>query len=316
MSGGERAGGGVAAAVAAGVATLSVAQRETLAALTSDLAPLEGVLALALGGSHARGRASAASDVDIGVLYGERAPFSLDALRAVCARHDDARAPVVSGFGEWGAWVNGGAWLTIRGARFDLLYRSTEQLERAIEDAHAGRWQLDFAQQAPFGFFSATLCGELACCVPLHDPEGHVAALKARVASYPDALRAAVVQGALWQVELGLRAFAPRLAAKGDVVGAVGCMTRFAAYLMLALFALFALFALNRAWWVSDKSALAEIAAFASAPRELGARLGAVLAAPGATPLQLGASLRAFEALFAETAALAGSLYAPKYRLP
>ena len=286
------------------------AQRETLARLIAELAPMPGVIALALGGSHARGRANAASDVDLSVVYGERAPFSLETLREICARHDDSGAPVVAGFFEWGPWVNGGAWLTIGGARFDLLYRSTEQLERALADAQAGRWQLDFAQQAPFGYFSGALLGELACCAPLHDPHGALAALKARVASYPDPLRAAVVQGALWQVELGLHAFAPKLAAKGEVVGSVGCMTRFAAYLVLGLFAL------NRAWFVSDKTAFAEIATFARAPRDFGVRLAAVLAAPGASPEALARSFAQIDALFAETCALAGDLYVPRYRLP
>ncbi|HEY8120462.1 MAG TPA: nucleotidyltransferase domain-containing protein [Myxococcota bacterium] len=288
-------------------ASLSAAQRETLSELVAELAACPGVVAVALGGSHARGRANTASDVDLGVLYDERSPFAVEALRAFCARLDDTRAPVVAGFGEWGAWVDGGAWLTIRGARFDLLYRSVQRLERALDDAHAGRWQLDFAQQAPFGFFSATLCGELARCIPLHDPRGALSGLKARTAHYPDPLRSAVVQDALWQVEFGLSAFAPKLVANGDVVGAVGCMTRFAAYLMLALFAL------NRAWWLNDKTALAEIAEFALVPHAFAARLGAALAAPGATPAALGAALAEIDALFAETVALAGTLYAPKY---
>jgi hypothetical protein len=289
--------------------SLGPARAETLAQLVAAIAPLGGVVALALGGSHARGRANAASDVDLALFYTERAPFSMEALRELCARHDDTRAPVVAGFFEWGPWVNGGAWLTIRGARFDLLYRSAEQLGRALADAQAGRWQLDFAQQAPFGYFSGTLLGELASCVPLHDPDGALAALKARVSRYPEPLRAAVVQGALWQVELGLRAFAPKLAARGEVVGAVGCMTRFAAYLVLALFAL------NRAWLVSDKTALVEIAGFAHAPRDFGARLSAVLAAPGASPEALAGSLAQIDALFRETCALAGDLYVSRYAL-
>jgi len=291
-------------------ASLSEAQHATLAQLTAELAALDGVVAVSLGGSHARRQANASSDVDVGVIYRESAPFALAPLRALCTRHDDTHAPVVAGFGEWGAWVNGGAWLTIRGARFDLLYRSVEQLEGALADAQAGRWQLDFSQQAPFGYFSAALLGELACCVALHDPQAELASLKLRVALYPEALRRAVVQGALWQVELGLHAFAPKLAARGEVLGAVGCMTRFGAYLVLALFAL------NRAWFVNDKTALAEIAGFALAPRAFGERLSAVLAAPGATPAALGASLAEIGALFRETIALAPELYAPRYALP
>jgi hypothetical protein len=110
-----------------------------------------------------------------------------------------------------GTVVNGGAWLTIGRHRVDLLYRSLEHVERVIRETEAGRYQLDYAQRPPFGFFSATYLGELAVCIPLFDPDGYVERLKRLVARYPEALRRA------WAAEFDLVAFAPKFAARGDV---------------------------------------------------------------------------------------------------
>jgi hypothetical protein len=278
--------------------------------LVDDLARIEGVGAVALGGSRARGCGRPDSDIDLGLLYEEARPPSLEAIRACARRWSDAPEPVVTGFYEWGPFVNGGAWLTCRGQRVDLLYRSVEHLEQALADAEAGRHAVHHGQQPPFGFWSGTTLGELAIAVPLHDPEQRLAALKARVASYPEALRRAVVADCLWSVEFGLRAFAPKCVAAGDVYGAAGCLARFAHQLVLALFAL------NRAWLVSDRTALAEAEGFAAVPERFTARVRAVLAAPGASSAELGAAVEAMASLFREVRALAGPLYAPRFALP
>jgi hypothetical protein len=105
---------------------LSAAQRELVDWLVGELAAVDGVAAV-LGGSHARGRADAGSDIDLGLLYAERAPFAIAAIRALAARINDTPEPVVTGFYEWGPWVNGGAWLRVRGQRVDLLYRGLDR---------------------------------------------------------------------------------------------------------------------------------------------------------------------------------------------
>ena len=167
---------------------LSERQARVVGTLVAGLARLDGVLGVALGGSRARGRAREGSDVDLGVLYSEAAPFSIEALRALAERWSDVPGPVVTQLYEWGPWVNGGAWLCVEGERVDLLYRSAEHLERAIADGEAGRHAVHHGQQPPFGYWSGTALGELAICAPLHDPAGRLAALKARVARYPEAL--------------------------------------------------------------------------------------------------------------------------------
>src|SRR5581483_146090 len=155
--------------------------------------------AVVLGGSHARGRAKPESDIDLGLFYSEAAPFSIQDIRALAEAINDTAGPVVTDFYGWGPWVDGGAWLVIGGQRVDFVYRSLEHVERVIAEAEAGRYELDYAQQPPFGFFSATYLGEVAICVPLFDPEARLATLKQRVANYPEALRQTIVQDYLWQ---------------------------------------------------------------------------------------------------------------------
>ena len=231
---------------------LSPKQRELVSTLTERLAAIRGVKAVVLGGSYARGRARPGSDIDLGVFYSETDPFSIQSIRELAEAVNDTAGPVVSDFYGWGPWVNGGAWLTIGGQRVDFLYRSFEHVERVIADAEAGRYEVDYSQQPPFGFFSGTYLGETAVCVPLFDPESRLDPLKRRVEYYPEALRRAVVQNYLWAAEFGLAAFAPKFAARSDSYGTAACLTCAVNQLVLVLFAL------NRQYPLNDKTALAD----------------------------------------------------------
>lgn len=205
---------------------MSTEQRDLVLSVAKRLGAIRGISAVVLGGSHARGRAGSGSDIDLGILYSEADPFSIQNLRELAEGVNDTPGPVVTDFYGWGPWVNGGAWLTIGGQRVDFIYRSIEHLKRVLVDARAGRYELDYAQQPPFGFFSATYLGEIEVCVPLFDPDGRLAVLKQQVADYPEAMRRAVVQDFIWQAEFALAAFAPKFASRGDVYGTASCLTR------------------------------------------------------------------------------------------
>lgn len=266
--------------------------------------------AVVLGGSHARGRAQPGSDIDLGLLYSESEPFSIEAVRELSRDVNDTPEPVVTNFYEWGPWVNGGAWLTIAGQRVDLVYRSLEHLERVIAQAEAGRYEVHYLQQPPFGFFSGTYLGEIGVCIPLFDPEGRVEALKRRVANYPESLRRAVVQDYLFMAEFTLTAFAPKYAVRADVYATAACLSRAVNELVLALFAL------NRTYPINDKTVLAEIGEFARAPRELGPRAQKILAHLGASPKELVAAVENVTQLLRESIELTDGLYKPRYGLP
>jgi len=88
--------------------------------VAARIGELEGIAAVALGGSWARGGASPDSDVDLGIYYEPVRPFGIEDLRQLAWELDDRRPDdAVTGFGEWGPWINGGGWLVIRGQRVD-----------------------------------------------------------------------------------------------------------------------------------------------------------------------------------------------------
>lgn len=286
---------------------LSPEQHELVSSLAKQLGAVRGIKAVVLGGSHARGRAQPGSDIDLGLLYSQEAPFSIPTLRELAEAVNDAAGPVVTDFYEWGPWVNGGAWLTIGGQRVDFLYRGLEHLERVIAEAEAGQYELHYDQQPPFGFFSGTYLGEVAVCVPLFDPHARLEALKRRVADYPELLRQAVVKDYLWAAEFGLTAFAGKFASRSDGYGTAACLTRAVNQLVLVLFAL------NRTYLVNDKTALAEIAEFSRAPQAFGPRVQKTLGHLGTERAELVAAVESIAQLLRETIELAEGLYKPRY---
>jgi predicted nucleotidyltransferase len=289
---------------------LSPKQRELASSLAQRLGAIRGIAAVVLGGSHARGRARPESDIDLYLYYSEAAPFSIQDIRGLAETVNDTPSPVVTDFYGWGPWVNGGAWLTVGGQRVDFVYRNLEHVGRVIAEAEAGRYEVDYPQQPPFGFFSAAYLGEVAVCVPLFDPDARLGGLKRRVADYPEGLRRAVVQDCLWAAEFGLAAVAPKFAGRSGAYGTAACLTRAVNQLLLALFAL------NRKYLMDDKTALAEVAEFDRAPREFGSRVQKTLAHLGASPAEHAAAVESVADLFRETVALADGLYQPRFTLP
>src|SRR5262245_5626754 len=114
---------------------LSATQRGLVDTLGRRLSRIPGVTAVVLGGSFARGRATHDSDIDLGLLYRDAEPIALDALRTLASEVNDTPRPVVTEPYQWGRWVNGGAWLTVKGQRVDFLYRSVDHLDRTIAEA-------------------------------------------------------------------------------------------------------------------------------------------------------------------------------------
>ncbi len=291
------AAGQARAALLGSVPSLSVAQSELVLALVDRLAAIANVAAVVLGGSHARGRARPDSDIDLGLLYREAKPFSIDAVRALARQVNDDPDPVVVGFHEWGPWVNGGSWLSIGGQRVDFLYRSIEHIERTVADARRGDYGHAYGQQPPFGFHSDTYLADVESCVALFDPERAVLALKRSVAEYPAALREKLTRHGLQSAKFGLYA-ARSAAAAGDAYLTAACTTRALNYLVQALYAL------NRRYRVNDKTALAELASAEHLPTDFGPRARALFAHLGAESEPLRAAVNALTQLAQEVVTL------------
>ena len=285
---------------------LPVALRDVVEPLAAGLEHVPGLCALVLGGSWARGTARPDSDLDLGLYYRDEAPLELGALRELAARFHLGGPLVVSAIGDWGEWVNGGAWLATAAGKVDLLYRSADRVASVIAGAQVGEPRWDYAHAGVYGFHSVIYLAEVASCRPLFDPEELVAGFKESVAAYPSALREALVQSSIWGADFTLKLLPP-YAARGDVYNSVGSLTRALGYLTQALFAL------NETYFASDKDALAEIAGFAQAPAAYGERVAALLAKPGGSPDELRRSVAGLESLVREVAVLAGPLYEPRY---
>jgi predicted nucleotidyltransferase len=98
-------------------------------AVVARLERISGIVAIVLGGSHARGTARPDSDVDIGLYYEPDSPFSIDDLTSAARDLNDRHADnLMTQFGDWGPGVNGGGWLEIEGRKVDLLYRDLRRV--------------------------------------------------------------------------------------------------------------------------------------------------------------------------------------------
>jgi hypothetical protein len=112
------------------------AEEAFLGGLVDRLSRVDGLEGVSLGGSRATGRHQPDSDWDLG-LYA-RGPFPVDAVRTIVA--DAGWAGEVFDEGEWGAVMNGGAWLSVDGTSVDLHWRDLDAIERHQVDAARGHF--------------------------------------------------------------------------------------------------------------------------------------------------------------------------------
>ncbi len=241
-----------------------------LARIVDALAALPGIRAIALGGSRARGTAHDGSDYDIGLYFSAADQLDVGQLqRAVRALVDDPDAADVTGIGDWGPWIVGGAWLTIDGRKVDLLYRELDAVTRVIEQCCSGHIEMHYQPGHPHGFASVIWMGEIALCRVLHDPTGALGALKVRCSPYPVPLAEAIIRRFQWEIRFSIEN-AEHALARRDQTHIAGC-----AYRALACLAQ-VLFAINACYLINEKGALAEAAIFPLTIDDLSKRVRAI----------------------------------------
>jgi hypothetical protein len=228
---------------------------DALAGLAERLMRIDGVVAVVLGGSRARGTHRPDSDTDLGLYY--RAPLDVAALQALATEVADGPVEVTEP-GGWGPWVDGGGWLDIRGDRVDWIYRDLDRVGRVWADCRAGHYEVGFQVGHPLGFYSHMYAGEVALCRILADPSGALGRLQAQTQAYPSTLGDALVRG-LWEADFALR------------IARYGVSGRDAAYVSGALFRLVGvlchgLHGAARRWLLNEKGAVAATAALPIAP--------------------------------------------------
>lgn len=289
---------------AAGIG-LPLQKQQLLQQVVEALAPIAGVCAIVLGGSYAQGAATDDADMDLGLYYLQDRPFDIGSIRQIAGRFATA-TPTVTGFYEWGPWVNGGAWIQTPAGKMDFLYRNIEQVTRTITDAQNGKWENHFEQQPPYGFSSLFYLAETQCCIPLMDASGSIRRLKEALNGYPPQLKKAVVSQTLWAAEFTIWN-AGRFAAAGDVYNTIGCLTRAVKDIVAALFAV------NERYPMGDKRAIPQLESAPVKPGRLAQKIGQILCAEKHT---LTKNIQDLQALHTEVVALAAPLYEPLFRLP
>jgi predicted nucleotidyltransferase len=272
---------------------------EILNLVVDRVSKIDGVIAIVLGGSRARGTADERSDVDLGIYYDGKRPFSTAALGAAAQELDDRHAEnLVTSFGEWGPGVNGGGWLEIRGNHVDFLYRELGAVRQAIEDCIDGRPYSIYQLGHPLGFHMQIYAGEVHVCRPLFDPARAIAELKSRVREYPEEFRTALSAKHLFDAEFEI-SIAAKPAQRGDVMYVAGCLFRAAGFMTLVLYGL------NRKFFLNEKGAFIESQGFALRPPRFHETVANVLGNIGTTPAELSASVARFHSLSAELRQLA-----------
>jgi predicted nucleotidyltransferase len=259
--------------------------------IAGRLGEIEGVVAVALGGSWARGEAHADSDVDLGIYYRPENPPRITDLRRLARELDDRHPPdAVTNFGEWGPWINGGGWLTIEGRRVDWLYRDLDLVELTIGECSAGRPSVYYQPGHPHGFHTHIYMGEIHYSRSLYDPVGELRALKNTTERYPPRLKEALIRRQLWEARFALET-CRKSAARGDAFYVAGCLFRCAACMVQTLFAL------NERYLINEKGSVEVANSLPLRPDNFREIVDSVLARPGGSPQELEGSVGNIEGL-------------------
>ena len=237
--------------------------------IAARIGEVSGVVAVALGGSRARGDADAESDSDFGIYYDPAAPPDLAELSRVARELDDRHpAEPLAPIGGWGPWINGGGWLEIEGQRVDWIYRDLDRVASAISDAREGRIASYYQPGHPHAFHTHMYMGEVHHARPLFDPAGRLRALAAQTVPYPTELQRAVVDAFLWEADFALRS-AEKSVARGDRYHVTGSVFRSLACVIQVLFAV------NERYFVNEKRSVEAVRSFERRPKSFDAAVAA-----------------------------------------
>lgn len=235
------------------------------------LKQVEGVRALVLGGSRARGTENPTSDIDIGIYYDANHGLNIAQLGQVASLLDNEhRDDLVTEIGGWGPWINGGGWLRVNQIPVDLLYRDLAKVSGVIDQCLKGDITIDYQPGHPHGFVNSIYAAEVALCKVLWDPSGIVGEMKSRITPYPLAFKKAIIQKFLWEARFSLE-IGKKGIYKKDLSYIAGCCFRSVSCLNQVLFAL------NETYWMNEKGAVAIADSFRLVPSSYSSRIHTLL---------------------------------------
>lgn len=232
----------------------------------SSLACIEGIV---LGGSRATGTSHKDSDIDIGLYY---QPHCIDyELLNERARllDDQKREALIGKEGDWGQWVNFGAWLQIDGHAVDLIFRDIGRVENIIDQTNAGIFSNNYHVGHPHAYLSYMYRGELATCNILYSKNQQFNDLKMIAQQYPDNLQASIIQFYLFEADFSLK-LAKNAKLSGDQYYLSGLIFRVVSALNQVIFAK------NKIYFLNEKNAVLRIDSFEFAPSMYQVRINEV----------------------------------------
>ena len=263
--------------------------------IIDSLKQIDGVSALVLGGSRAKGTENPNSDIDIGIYYNANNGLDIAQLRRVTSSlDDDDRDNLLTEIGGWGPWINGGGWLKVNQRPVDFLYRDQNKVLKVMEQCLSGDITIDYQPGHPHGFLNAIYLAEIALCKVLWDPSGLVGEMKTRTNPYSPVLQKAIIQKFIWEANFSLE-IGRKGIYKKDVSYIAGCCFRSVSCLNQVLFAL------NETYWMNEKGAAAIADSFSMVPSNYSYRVNNILTLVTEDQDDLEKALRMLDDLIHET---------------
>jgi len=269
-----------------------------------DLVPLlqpllGGAYAVGVGGSRAKGSSDEHSDLDL-YLFAENLAGE-EKIRAALSGVAELGRVEIGGDPEtlWGRNID----FRVNGGLVEVTVRSVAHIERIIADCSAGRLVAEPMVWTPGGFFyHHAALADIASLRPLADPHGLIARWQERLATYPPALRKAVIARHLPRASFWLENPHYRSAiARADSPYTQSIVMNTIHDLMQVLYAV------NERYYAGDKRLLSQAAALPVRPADLVEQVAwLVLPGSAATPELLERQRLALADLVAATKRLAG----------
>lgn len=239
--------------------------------ISRELEGIPGIIGIVLGGSRARDTHHEKSDIDIGIYYDENLGFDISEVSRIATKLDDEhRENLVTSLGEWGSWINGGAWIVVQGYHVDLIFRDIKRVSQVIDDCLEGKVSTHYHTGHPHAYLNVMYMGEISVCKILVDPKGKILELKSKTIPYPKTLKNAIVGYFMFEASFSSM-FADDNVNKDDAYYVCGHCFRSISCLNQVLFAL------NGEYCINEKNAVRMIDGFSIKPRDYKERIDKII---------------------------------------